>query len=191
MWSARPPFPGTQRGRCGWSKRPRTSDHDSPAVGRFEERRRFHAAVHPPRIVTVQRDLPDVVDRHAAVGRELHVRLERVRPAPAVVVAASQKRSPVVLRRRPEPPTILAIVVRHRVNRVAVEVRPRHVPLRPPDRRPQDKCAFRGSDEQQHVALVDAQVPHPANHRRRVTGWLSGRPCKPALPAASTASSAA
>src|SRR5262245_14940034 len=156
--------------------------HEGPCltgVAGFEERSRFHSAIHQLIVGAIENDLPDVVQRSAAVWWKLHVGFQRIGPGLAEVVARSKIRSPVIVRGRPQAVTTLAVVVGHRVHAVSVKIGPGHVPACALGTRAQKKRALRRPDQQQYVAAADSQMVDTADHRRDVTRrpsrWFGAR----------------
>ena len=87
-------------------------------------------------------------------------RLLRIGPAFPEVVAGSQHRPPITLRRSPYAMLALAGVISHRVNIVSVEIRTTHLPALALRIRAKNEGSFRRSHQQKKVSLPDMRVSH-------------------------------
>ncbi len=68
-------------------------------------------------------------------------------------------------------------VIRHRVNALAVEIRPCYIPFIAVARRPQQKRAFIRADQQEHVAVLHREVLHSPQHQHpRSSRFVRGAP---------------
>src|SRR5215813_12009967 len=128
------------------------STHQRPCfsgVARFEQSCWLDATVKLVWFtLSANTNLPDIFQRNAAFRGKLYIRLERIGPALPEIVAGAQHCTPHrAASGRPQPMAPLTPVIRHRVNRIPVKIRTRHVPLAAVAARPQDKSALQRADE--------------------------------------------
>src|SRR2546422_6860331 len=93
-------------------------------VARLEECGGFDATVEDIRFVRATgRNLPNVFQRNASVGRKADGGFLRIGPAFSEIVAEAEERTPIVACGSPDAATARAVVVSHGVDDVPVEVR--------------------------------------------------------------------
>src|SRR5207245_11795117 len=98
-------------------------------IVRYKSRRRLDAAVHRLWLaLPAENDLPDVLQGGAAIGRKSDVGFRRIRPNFAEVIARAQISPPEAMGGRPQAMPPFAMVVRERIDGLAVEIGASHFP---------------------------------------------------------------
>ena len=133
-----------------------------PAVARLEQRRRLHSRVEHAGLFGPRRgDLPDALQRRTRVLGKPDVGGLAIRPGLAEIVAGADHRPEVeALRGGPQPSPAGAVVVGHRVDSIAREVRPAALPRPARLVGAEEERALHGADHDQSVAALRGNVAY-------------------------------
>src|SRR5947207_3909239 len=125
------------------------SAHQCPGLARvpaLEQRCWFYAAIEYVWLLGVtERNLPDIFQRNTCIRGESNRGLLWIGPTLSEIITRSEKGAPITLSGSPYSVLATAVVVSHRVNAMAVEIRTSNFPTGAPRIRAENECSFCGS----------------------------------------------
>src|SRR5246127_2533177 len=137
--------------------------HQRPCFSRvaaFKKCGRLYAAIKNVRFLGPARgDLPDILQRDARLGGKSNRRLPGIGPAFSEIIAGTEQRPPVALRRSPYAIPSAACVISHGVDIVSVKIGTADIPAAALAIGAKNERSFCRSHQQKKISPLNLGVP--------------------------------